>query len=394
MFPSFLNFFGGSVQEGSPAEPDTNKVTDRGYVNEEGVTAYAFSGMQGWRVSMEDAHIACAVVPVDGQKPLAGHSLFGVMDGHGGSFTSETAEEIFLRSFSQRSDLKLYANLSSEEKRDVPGVELLRLALADTFGSLDIEIRGLQNKKNEAFLSMSERPNTDTSSPPLKYERSGSTCVVVMLTPSHIICANAGDSRAILRRGGKTLPLSFDHKPSNIPELMRIQTAGGFVKAKRVDGDLAVSRGLGDFSYKAMESLPVEQQKVIPDPQFIVYPRNREKDEFVIIACDGVWDVATNAECSNFVQELVDEGESDLGAICEEAMDTCLQRNSRDNMTIGIVGFSGMNIQSGLNARNVVWKRRTSRQAKAFEQSAKSAAARAAAGVGIALSSKPAASVK
>ena len=110
------------------------------------------------------------------------------------------------------------------------------------------------------------------------------------------------------------------HKPSNIPELERISAAGGVVKSKRVDGDLAVSRGLGDFTYKSNESLPLEQQKVVPFPDFAVYPRNHKEDEFMVIACDGIWDVATNEQCSTFVQELLNEGETDIGLICEEAM--------------------------------------------------------------------------
>ena len=279
----------------------------------------------------------------------------------------------------------MYAAMSPQDQSDVPGIELLRPALAKTFSNLDVQIRRKQNQKNDSFLAMSEMLESRSNGEDLnvKYERSGSTCVVVLVTPSHIICANAGDSRAVLRRGGKTLPLSFDHKPSNIPELERIGAAGGFVKGKRVDGDLAVSRGLGDFLYKSNESVPVEQQKVIPDPDIVLYPRNYEKDEFAILACDGVWDVATNEQCSDFVQELLDDGETDIGLVCEECLDTCLDRNSRDNMTVCVVGFTGMKRQSLLNARKVVWQRRTARQARQFEMQAKLAATRAAAGVGI-----------
>ena len=86
----------------------------------------------------------------------------------------------------------------------------------------------------------------------------------MLITPDHILCANAGDSRAILsKRSTATagtgsskkeeepvLPLSFDHKPSNDAELNRVEQDGGFVRAGRVDGDLAVSRSFGDFGYK------------------------------------------------------------------------------------------------------------------------------------------------
>ncbi|OEU19417.1 protein serine/threonine phosphatase 2C, partial [Fragilariopsis cylindrus CCMP1102] len=257
---------------------------------------YAFSGMQGCRVTQEDAHMVCNVIPVAGQEePLRkGHAIFGVMDGHGGDFTSEFAADHFMRFFSSSNRLKKYANMSIEDQ------------------------------------------SNGSPAPRVKYERSGSTCIVVLVTPSHIISANAGDSRAILRRNGNILPLSFDHKPNNIPELERINLASGFVKCKRVDGDLAVSRGLGDFSYKSNGLLPVEQQKVIPNPEFVIYPRSKD-DEFMVLACDGIWDVASNEQCGSFVQSLLDEGESDLGLICEESIDTCLDKNSRDNMTIAMV---------------------------------------------------------
>jgi serine/threonine protein phosphatase PrpC len=120
--------------------------------------------------------------------------------------------------------------------------------------------------------------------------------VVVLITPSHILCANAGDSRAILRKESEVYPLSFDHKPSNVAELERIVSAGGFVRGKRVDGDLAVSRGLGDFSFKSQEGLPPDKQKVIAEPDFMIYPR--VKDEFIVLACDG------RLVCNWFVHQI------------------------------------------------------------------------------------------
>jgi serine/threonine protein phosphatase PrpC len=388
MFLSQLStaIFGDSIQANGNrnTEPVTTKETARGSINAGGMNSFAFSGMQGWRVSMEDAHMVCASIPVHGGPPLSeGHALFGVMDGHGGDFTSGFGADNFVKFFSETLNLHKYSTLKPSEQADVPGIGLLRAALAETFLELDAEARKRQNQRNDSVLEMTERLEQTNPGSRIRFERSGTTCVVVMVTPSHIVCANAGDSRAILQRGGRTLPLSFDHKPSNVPELERITNAGGFVKSKRVDGDLAVSRGLGDFSYKSNEKMTVEQQKVIPDPEFVVYPRDQEKDEFLVLACDGVWDVATNEECAKFSQDLFDEGETDLGLICEDAMDQCLEKNSRDNMTISLVTFDGAKMASGMNASNAVWKRRTARQAKYFERTAKQAATRAAAGVGL-----------
>jgi serine/threonine protein phosphatase PrpC len=168
-----------------------------------------------------------------------------------------------------------------------------------------------------------------------------------------------------------TLPLSFDHKPSEVSEKDRITEAGGFVKARRVDGDLAVSRALGDFVYKRNENLPVSKQKVVANPDIVVYPRSVEQDEFIVLACDGIWDVASSKQCADFVQQLLSEGETDLGIICEEALDTCLERNSKDNMTILVVGMPGMRTSnSAAKIQNVVWGRRAARQAKIFNSQA------------------------
>lgn len=112
----------------------------------------------------------------------------------------------------------------------------------------------------QAFLNADEqlREHQDSGAS----DRSGCTSVVACVTPNFIICANAGDSRCVMGTGGITKPLSEDHKPTDEGEKMRIEAAGGSVSWKRVDGDLAVSRALGDFQYKTRSDLPAEQQKV------------------------------------------------------------------------------------------------------------------------------------
>lgn len=105
---------------------------------------------------------------------------------------------------------------------------------------------------------------------------------------------NVGDSRAVACIKGKEHPLSADHKPNNPSELMRIKDAGGWVEYNRVNGNLALSRALGDFVFKRNPSKPAEEQMVIALPD--VETRTITEDwEFVILACDGVWDVMTNA---------------------------------------------------------------------------------------------------
>ena len=75
--------------------------------------------------------------------------------------------------------------------------------------------------------------------------------------------------------------------------MQRIEAAGHYVQASRVDGNLALSRALGDFMYKERKELPPEKQAVTVVPD--VTTRNRTKDDmFIMVACDGIWDCLTN----------------------------------------------------------------------------------------------------
>ena len=97
-----------------------------------------------------------------------------------------------------------------------------------------------------------------------------------------------------------------------------------------------------------------------------------------------MWDVVTNDDCSKMIQEILDEGETDLGLVCEEVLDTCLEKNSRDNMTIVTVGLPGMKMcKEPLQSSNAVWARRASRKARLLELQARIAAQSAGAGLGL-----------
>lgn len=126
----------------------------------------------------------------------------------------------------------------------------------------------------------------------------GCTATVVLISPTHIICANAGDSRSVLARssGQQCVPLSEDHKPENSGELARIHAAGGFVEENRVNGSLNLSRSLGDFEYKMTPELPFDQQMVICVPEIHIEER-KASDDFIVVACDGIWDCLSSEDC-------------------------------------------------------------------------------------------------
>ena len=303
---------------------------------------------------------------------LPGHSIFAVFDGHGGTFAAMYAGRNLCRVLSRQPKFVQYAKFMQEraEKEKLltksrervqyitTGLEYIEGALRDTFVELDMEIASaLQGSKiseadqpyhKDTAASGGQEMDTDGDGADAPSEAdstlqllekegdSGTTACVVIIAPQWVVCANAGDSRSVFsKHGHKAVPLSYDHKPDDEEEERRIRAAGGYVAGGRVEGDLAVSRGLGDFRFKNMQTVlngndtaakdenkpgmvDPDDQKVSPVPDVIIQNRSADKDEFIIVACDGIWDVQTNYEAVKSVAEMFEEGETDMGLICEE----------------------------------------------------------------------------
>ncbi|KAJ2739700.1 Protein phosphatase 2C 2, partial [Coemansia sp. BCRC 34301] len=158
-----------------------------------------------------------------------------------------------------------------------------------------------------------------------------------------VYCGNAGDSRCIISVKGHAVALSHDHKPSDEVEFNRITSGGGFVEYGRVNGNLALSRAIGDFEFKNNRALPAEKQIVTAYPDVIKHELTAD-DEFLVIACDGIWDCMTNQQVVQFVHAKIAAGRK-LDKICEEMMDECMAGESEvggvgcDNMTVVIVAL-------------------------------------------------------
>lgn len=127
----------------------------------------------------------------------------------------------------------------------------------------------------------------------IQEQMAGSTAITCLIKNNRLYCANAGDSRMIACVNGKVEVLSDDHKPNNEKEHKRICDAGGFVECNRVNGNLALSRALGDFMFKRNTTKIPEEQIVTAYPD--VTEREITEDwEFAVLACDGIWDVLRN----------------------------------------------------------------------------------------------------
>uniref|UniRef100_A0A8C6WZ95 Protein phosphatase 1G n=1 Tax=Neogobius melanostomus TaxID=47308 RepID=A0A8C6WZ95_9GOBI len=134
---------------------------------------------------------------------------------------------------------------------------------------------------------------------------SGTTAVVALIRGKQLIVANAGDSRCVVSENGKAVDMSYDHKPEDELELARIKNAGGKVTMDgRVNGGLNLSRAIGDHFYKRNKTLPPEDQMISAMPDVKVLTLNEEHD-FMVIACDGIWNVLSSQEVVDFVSERI-----------------------------------------------------------------------------------------
>jgi len=260
------------------------------------------SSMQGWRISMEDAHTHILTMADDKDA-----SFFAVYDGHGGSKVATHVSRNLHRQILRRPE---YKNGQYEE--------------AITQG----------------FLECDEKMRHEES---LKDEMSGSTAITALLRGTDLYVGNVGDSRCIASINGVSEALSVDHKPGDMLERARIENAGGFVEFNRVNGNLALSRAVGDFAFKNNSSLPPEDQIVSTCPD--IDNRTVTKDwEFILLACDGIWDVLSNQEVTDFVIRRIAKG-LEPETICEELMTRCLATDCSmgglgcDNMTVILVCF-------------------------------------------------------
>ena len=189
----------------------------------------------------------------------------------------------------------------------------------------------------KSFLDTDVKMLTDDN---MHDDPSGATSVVVFVKGNKVYCANAGDSRAIMSENGNVFELSYDHKPNNPIEHQRINKAGGYVEFNRVNGNLALSRALGDFTYKSNDTLVPEEQIVTADPD-IIEKEIGEDTEFIVLACDGIWDCMTNEEVLEYVRVRLAKGMAPH-IICEDIMDYCLAGEVKpggvgcDNMSVVI----------------------------------------------------------
>lgn len=274
------------------------------------------------------------------------NGYFAVFDGHAGTFAAEWCGK------------KLHVILEDLMRKN-PNIPVPEL-LDQTFTTVDSQLEKLPLKNSGctaicAVLRWEDRvPTThsatgSTAIAPLaamaaskaeqesadETKRSSSTAEAAALALSEakktatrqrvLYTANVGDARIILCRNGKALRLSYDHKGMDENEGRRISKAGGLILNNRVNGVLAVTRALGDSYLKDLVTgHPYTTETVIQPDQ----------DEFLILACDGLWDVCSDQEAVELVRNMQNPQEAS-----KLLVDHALSKFSTDNLSVMVVRF-------------------------------------------------------
>ncbi len=278
LFFFFFYFFFASPPSDSSEEPSAAEASWKS-VRDCGV---ACDRNARFRRTMEDAH--AAVDELCGP----GTAYFAVYDGHGGRGAVNFVQE------------HLHANVR----------EQLELGLAPA----------------EAFRAAFLKTDADMAAADVGY--SGSTVAAAYLHSDRVLhTANCGDARIVLcRAGGRAQRLTVDHKGSDPAEVKRIQDAGGLVVLNRVSGILAVTRSLGDLKMK---------DYVIGEP-YCERVELLDTDSYLVVACDGLWDVVSDQEVCDTLMEKQDTAQ----ALANKLLIKALKAGSTDNISIVVICLS------------------------------------------------------
>ncbi|KAH7837796.1 hypothetical protein Vadar_018071 [Vaccinium darrowii] len=224
-------------------------------------------------------------------------AFYGVFDGHGG---------VDAASFTRKNILKFIV-----EDSHFPAVA--KRAIRNAFAKVDHAI--------------ADAKALDRSS--------GTTALTALLLGRTMLIANAGDCRAVLGKRGRAIDLSKDHKPNCTSERLRIEKLGGVIYDGYLHGQLSVARALGDWHLKGPKG---SLSPLSSEPELEEVFLN-EEDEFLIMGCDGIWDVMSSQWAVTIVRRelmLHNDPEKCSKVLVREA----LKRNTCDNLTVLVICFS------------------------------------------------------
>eukprot|EP01117_Protostelium_nocturnum_P013846 TRINITY_DN520_c0_g1_i1.p2 TRINITY_DN520_c0_g1~~TRINITY_DN520_c0_g1_i1.p2 ORF type:complete len:295 (-),score=85.33 TRINITY_DN520_c0_g1_i1:2279-3163(-) len=283
---------------GSHHKEKVPEITDFGRVVEE--YGFATDNNPKFRKTMEDSHVLLSKLGTNSNR-----SYFGVYDGHGGRETVDIIEKT------------LHENVLKE--------------IDATYG------QNIEASLKKAFL------DTDAALKSQNTGRSGSTAAVVLIAKSKnnqlddirtVHVANAGDSKAILCRNGVAVEITEEHKPSNPKEKERLENAKPqvWIVNDKVAGMLGVSRSFGDMELKQWVTAEPFTQSILLNPT----------DWFIVMACDGLWDVCSHQKACDIVLEHATEKSKDLA---QRLVNYALENKTMDNLSVVVIKLNPFSVK-------------------------------------------------
>lgn len=260
---------------------------------------------------MEDRHAVAA--------SAAGWSLLAVLDGHGGARAAERLRALLPPALLAAADEADGQPPSTASVR--PGWRRrLRAAVRGAVLALDVR---LEREEGGALTATGS-----TLLAALWHARSGRLALV-----------SVGDSRAALfRADGTLLTCTREHKPEGA-EQQRVAEAGGFVRAGRVGGVLAMSRAMGDFALKKAPDgrYSPDRAPVSAEPQILLGTMPRVSCT-LLLASDGLWDALSTDEAGRLLHASAEPARRAPPA--EQLVRAAFARGSRDNITALVARLS------------------------------------------------------
>ncbi|KAF4044788.1 Protein phosphatase 2C [Phytophthora infestans] len=324
-----------------------------------GDDVHGVTSLLGVRSAMEDV---CCCIPdlnahlKDDEPHHQRQSFYALFDGHSGvraaTFSNQRLVQYVISHEAFMSDT--------------------RLAFEECFSRIDRE-----------FLQKAEEESLDD----------GTTAAVVLIRGNRLITANIGDCRAVVSIGGQALDIIEEQTPGRPDERERIEKQGGWVKEERelqlsklhsmdlsdpeiqqraervvkwvtiyrVNGELAVSRAIGDIDYKGEAlfkyeywAFPEGHDRVFRGDLVISVPECQEIEitpefDFLILACDGLWDTIKSKEAVKYVADRLNEGYSAKQA-SQSLANLAIRSGSSDNVSVVIVLLNTEQTSSSIDA--------------------------------------------
>jgi serine/threonine protein phosphatase PrpC len=232
-------------------------------------------------------------------------AFFGVYDGHGGKRASDFASTILHH--------HILANAHFQTD--------LKLAIREGF-----------QRTEQEFLDIARKDNMGD----------GTTALIAFIKRGKLYIGNIGDSEAVLSRNGTAVPLTTVHNPGKNPtEIERVKREGGRLyhdtrlahpSLNPSFFNLGVSRSIGDLLFKHPDFTKGKPSGLTAEPD-IVDIALEKTDQFIILACDGLWDVMDHQQAVDFVREALKQ-DDDPQVACKALGEEAYKKGSQDNITV------------------------------------------------------------